>query len=81
MTEYINKAAATSVCNTQRAYGTMQIIADLPKAKVVDEQQFEQACNDVYDDSEMWKNAPLEYINDVMRIMEEVNKRLFGGAK
>ena len=47
MKGYINKSAAMSVCNTQRAYGTMQIIQDLPCAKVVDREQFRKASEEV----------------------------------
>ena len=77
MTEYINKAAATSVCNSQRAYGTMQIIADLPCAKVVDRERFNDAANEI-GESDEWTDI------DKMMLavfVNELEEKLFGGAK
>ena len=81
MSDYINKSAAMSVCNTQRAYSTMQIIRDLPCAKVVDREQFDEACKAVYDESKMWRRAPMGEISDYMWWAAEVGEILFGGAK
>ena len=79
MKGYINKSAAMSVCNTMKAYSTMQIIKDLPCAKVVDREQFNTACEAVYD--EMYKNEPIGFIEGVLDIMNRVEDKLFGGAK
>ena len=81
MSDYINKSAAMSVCNTQRAYSTMQIIRDLPCAKVVDREQFNEACKAVYDESKMYKNEPIGFIEGVLDVMNRVEDKLFGGAK
>lgn len=81
MAQYIDKAAAMSVCSTNRAYSTLQDISNLPCSKVVDREQFQQACFEVYDDSKMWKDAPLGEINDYMWWVAEVEEKLFGGAK
>lgn len=81
MAQYIDRASAMSVCNSNRAYSTLQDISNLPCAKVVDKEQFQQACFEVYDDSKMWKDAPLGEINDYMWWVAEVEEKLFGGAK
>lgn len=81
MAQYIDKAAAMSVCSTNRAYSALQDISNLPCSKVVDREQFQQACFEVYDDSKMWKDAPLGEINDYMWWVAEVEEKLFGGAK
>ena len=47
MAQYIDKAAATSVCNQQRAYGTMQGIQLLPAANVVDRAKFNAVANEI----------------------------------
>ena len=76
---YIKKASAMSVCSTNRAYSTMQDISNLPCAKVVDREQFNAACEAVYD--EMYKNEPIGFIEGVLDIMNRVEDKLFGGAK
>lgn len=81
MANYIDKASAMSVCSSNRAYSTLQDISNLPCAKVVDREQFNEACKEVYENSEMWKNAPLGEINDFMWWAAEVGEILFGGAK
>ena len=73
---YINKASAMSVCSTNRAYSTMQIIQDLPCAKVVDREQFNTACEAVYD--EMYKTEPIGFIEGVLDVMNRVEDKLFG---
>ena len=77
MTEYINKAAATSVCNQQRAYGTMQGIQQLPAAKVVDKEKFNAVA------SEMGKSDEWSDIDRMMIsvFVNRLKKVLFGGAK
>lgn len=77
MAQYIDKAAATSVCNQQRAYGTMQIIQQLPAAKVVDRAKFNAVANEI-GESDEWTDY------DKMMLAVFVNKleeKLFGGAK
>ncbi|MBQ2580795.1 MAG: hypothetical protein II574_04110 [Ruminococcus sp.] len=81
MSDYINKSAAMSVCSTNRAYSTLQDISNLPCAKVVDREQYWQACYDVFENSKMWKNAPMGEISDYMWWAAEVGEILFGGAK
>ena len=81
MSDYINKSAAMSVCNTQRAYSTMQIIKDLPCAKVVDREQFQQAIEEMYEERKMWTAQPLGYVSDITDWLGELEEKLFGGAK
>lgn len=81
MAQYIDRASAMSVCSSNRAYSTMQDISNLPCAKVVDRERYEQVCEDVYNDSEMWKDAPMSEIMDLIRLMVEIGDRCFGGAK
>ena len=75
MAQYIDKAAASSACNTQRAYGTMQIIQQLPAAKVVDKEQFNRACEQVAKE----ENGFNQFVLAV--IANKLEKILFGGAK
>ena len=77
MTEYINKAAATSVCNQQRAYGTMQGIQKLPAAKVVDRAKFNAVANEI-GESDEWTDCDKMMLAVFVNRLEE---RLFGGAK
>ena len=77
MTEYINKAAAMSVCNSNRAYSTLQDISNLPCAKVVDRERFNDAANEI-GESDEWTDI------DKMMIavfVNELDEKLFGGAK
>jgi hypothetical protein len=75
MAQYIDKAAASSACNTQRAYGTMQIIQQLPAAKVVDREKFNAAANEI-GESDEWTDC------DKMMLavfVNELEEKLFGG--
>lgn len=75
MAQYIDRAAAASVCNQQRAYGTMQGIQQLPAAKVVDRENFNAVANEI-GESDEWSGI------DRMMLAVFVNrleKRLFGG--
>lgn len=75
MAQYIDRAAASSACNTQRAYGTMQIIQQLPAAKVVDKEQFNRAANEI-GESDEWTDI------DKMMLavfVNELEEKLFGG--
>jgi hypothetical protein len=77
MAQYIDRAAATSVCNQQRAYGTMQGIQQLPAAKVIDKEQFNRAANEI-GESDEWTDC------DKMMLavfVNELEEKLFGGAK
>lgn len=75
MAQYIDRAAATSVCNQQRAYGTMQGIQQLPAAKVVDKEQFNRACEQVAKEESGFNQFVLaDFANKLEKI-------LFGGAK
>jgi hypothetical protein len=75
MAQYIDKAAASSACNTQRAYGTMEIIQQLPAAKVVDKEQFNRACEQVAKE----ENGFNQFVLAVFA--NKLEKILFGGAK
>ena len=75
MAQYIDKAAASSACNTQRAYGTMQIIQQLPAAKVVDKEQFNRACEQVAKE----ENGFNQFV--LAAFANKLEKKLFGGAK
>lgn len=76
MTEYINKAAAMSVCVSNGAYSTLQDISNLPCAKVVDRERFNREANEI-GESDEWtdidKMALAVFVN-------ELEERLFGGA-
>ena len=77
MAQYIDGAAATSVCNTQRAYGTMQGIQQLPAAKVIDRAKFNAVANDI-GESEEWTDC------DKMMLavfVNELEEKLFGGKQ
>ena len=77
MAQYIDRAAATSVCNQQRAYGTMQGIQQLPPAKVVDREKFNSVANEIGESNE-WTDC------DKMMLavfVNELEEKLFGGAK
>ena len=75
MAQYIDRAAASSACNTQRAYGTMQIIQQLPAAKVVDKEQFNRACEQVAKE----ENGFNQFV--LATFANKLEKVLFGGAK
>lgn len=75
MAQYIDKAAATSVCNQQRAYGTMQGIQQLPAAKVVDREQFNAVANEI-GESDEWMVCDKMILSDFVNRLEE---KLFGG--
>lgn len=70
---YINKSAAMSVCNTQRAYSTMQIIQDLPCAKVIDRETFNKVADALGDTvmDEMDRIAISDFVN-------RLEEKLFG---
>jgi hypothetical protein len=77
MANYIDKASAMSVCNSNRAYSTLQDISNLPSAKVVDRERFNDAANEIGEGDE-W--------GDIDKMMlavfvNELDERLFGGAK
>lgn len=77
MAQYIDKAAAMSVCNQQRAYGTMQGIQQLPPAKVVDREKFNAVANEI-GESDEWTDIDKMVLAVFVNGLEE---RLFGGAK
>lgn len=77
MAQYIDRAAATSVCNQQRAYGTMQGIQQLPAAKVVDREKFNAVANEI-GESDEWTDIDKMVLAVFVNRVEE---RLFGGAK
>lgn len=77
MAQYIDKAAATSVCNQQRAYGTMQGIQQLPAANVADRAKFNAVANEI-GESDEWTDCDKMMLADFVNRMEE---KLFGGAK
>ena len=77
MAQYIDKAAATSVCNQQRAYGTMQGIQQPPAANVVDRAKFNAVANEI-GESDEWTDCDKMMLADFVNRMEE---KLFGGAK
>lgn len=75
MAEYIDKAAARSVCSQQRAYGTMQGIQQLPAAKVIDKEKFNKACEKVAAEESGFNHFVLAVFAN------KLEKELFGGAK
>ena len=77
MAKYIDKASAMSVCSSNRAYSTLQDISNLPWAKVVDRERFNDAANEI-GESDEWTDI------DKMMLavfVNELDERLFGGAK
>ena len=77
MAQYIDRAAATSVCNQQRAYGTMQGIQQLPAANVVDRAKFNAVANEI-GESDEWT------VYDKMMLavfVNELEEKLFGGKQ
>lgn len=76
MAQYIDRAAATSVCNQQRAYSTMQGIQQLPAAKVIDRAKFNAVANKI-GESDEWTDC------DKMMLavfVNELEEKLFGGT-
>ena len=77
MAQYIDRASAMSVCSSNRAYSTLQDISNLPCAKVVDRERFNDAANEIGEGDE-W--------GEIDRMMlavfvNELEEKLFGGAK
>lgn len=77
MANYIDKAAAMSVCSSNRAYSTLQDISNLPCAKVVDREQFNRAANEI-GESDEWTDIDKMMLAVFVNGLEE---KLFGGAK
>ena len=77
MANYIDRASAMSVCSSNRAYSTLQDISNLPCAKVVDCERFNDAANEI-GESDEWTD-----IDKMMLAVfaNELEERLFGGAK
>ena len=77
MANYIDRASAMSVCSSNRAYSTLQDISNLPCAKVVDRERFNDAANEI-GESDEWTDI------DKMMLavfVNELEERLFGGAE
>ena len=74
---YINKSAAMSVCSTNRAYSTLQDISNLPCAKVVDRERFNDVTNEI-GESDEWTDIDKMMLAVFVNRVEE---KLFGGAK
>lgn len=77
MANYIDKASAMSVCSSNRAYSTLQDISNLPCAKVVDRERFNEAANEI-GESDEWTDIDKMMLAVFVNRVEE---RLFGGAK
>ena len=77
MAKYIDKAAAMSVCSSNRAYSTLQDISNLPCAKVVDRERFNDAANEI-DESDEWTDIDKMVLAVFANELEE---KLFGGAE
>ena len=77
MAQYIDKASAMSVCSTNRAYSTLQDISNLPCAKVVDRERFNDVTNEI-GESDEWTDIDKMMLAVFVNRVEE---KLFGGAK
>jgi hypothetical protein len=77
MAKYIDRASAMSVCSSNSAYSTLQDISNLPSAKVVDRERFNDAANEIGEGDE-WTDIDRMMIAVLVNELEET---LFGGAK
>lgn len=77
MANYIDRASAMSVCNSNRAYSTLQDISNLPCAKVVDREHFNDVANEI-GESDEWTDIDKMMLAVFVNGLEE---KLFGGAK